>query len=218
MEPPHISTIFLQMKRPNPIHQFSFTAEYATLKDGNEGFGDLHVNYRPLLKDKNDWALIIPRLTLILPTGDAKHGLGRGGLGGQFNLAVTKRLSKRFTTHWNAGYTYTHNAKSYCVVIIGEEPSLEVSRDLHGTNLGISGIYSINDCFHLMTEYVSNTESDRGQTSKTSIINPGFRFALQAGNVQIVPGIGIPFYDIDENWKHSGAFFYLSVEPDYTKN
>src|SRR5688572_13337603 len=77
---------------PNEKHQLSFGVSYAAMQkpEGSlfnnnfltNGFGDILVNYRPMLMDKNDWALVIPRFTLIAPTGNAWYGLGFGGWGG----------------------------------------------------------------------------------------------------------------------------------------
>src|SRR6187549_1533550 len=67
-------------------HQFSFGVSYASFKKPMEaqqnrnfltnGLGDIFLNYRPLLWGKNEWALVIPRFTVIVPTGNARYGLG----------------------------------------------------------------------------------------------------------------------------------------------
>src|SRR6187399_2539959 len=67
-------------------HQLSFGMSYNAFKSSEaskqifagqyltNGLGDLYINYRPLLFGKNAWALVIPRFTLIAPTGDARYG------------------------------------------------------------------------------------------------------------------------------------------------
>ena len=207
-------------------HQLSFTLNYSVLDQPIPGFpaygfGDILVNYRPMLFDKNDWALVIPRFTLIVPTGSAKGGLGDGAWGSQFNLAVTKRLNSKITTHWNAGWT--HFAKKD---IYGEDGSgntvLVDEKSQNFYNVGLSGIYLVSDGFNLMVEALSSFESESDASGNTeryvsSIINPGFRTAFSIGKVQIVPGLGVPLFFTDNKFQRSGGFIYLSIEPDYTK-
>src|SRR6187455_218452 len=68
-------------------HQFSFGVSYASLKKPENlsqftknyltnGLGDVFLNYRPMIWGKNDWALVIPRFTVIVPTGNSRYGLG----------------------------------------------------------------------------------------------------------------------------------------------
>lgn len=207
-------------------HQLSFTLNYSVLDQPIPGFpaygfGDILVNYRPMLLDKNDWALVIPRFTLIVPTGSAKGGLGDGAWGSQFNLAVTKRLNSRITTHWNAGWTHFAKKDVYGEDVSGN-PVLLAEESQNFYNVGLSGIYLVSDGFNLMVEALSSFESEsdgNGNTERyvSSIINPGFRTAFNIGKVQIVPGLGVPLFFTDNKFQRSGGFIYLSIEPDYTK-
>lgn len=206
--------------------QFSYTLNYSVLQTPNfgmpaEGFADMLLNFRPMLMDKTDWAIVIPRFTLILPTGNAKAGFGDGAWGGQFNLAVTKRLNSRLTTHWNAGYTYL-NKKDFWAADLDNTMVKVAEKNQNFYNLGVSCIYLVSDSFNLMLEGLTNSESYLGGNNKvvmsnTSILNPGFRSAFTIRNVQIVPGLGVPLYFVDGNYSHYGGFVYLSIEPDYTK-
>jgi Putative MetA-pathway of phenol degradation len=214
-------------------HQLSFTVPYARLVTpteiitrGNDqfqtsGLGDVLINYRPLLWGKNDWALVIPRFTLIIPTGNAQYGLGGGAWGGQFNLAVTKRLTKKITSHYNAGFTHFSKADYYSYGPSGEPIQL-FERDLLSKNAGASLIWQVKPTFNFMVEYVSNFEKEIQEDGslgnrRASVINPGFRFAINTGIIQIVPGMGIPFNFENGKFNNAGAFIYLSIEPDYTK-
>lgn len=207
-------------------HQLSFTLNYSVLDQPIPGFpaygfGDILVNYRPMLFDKNDWALVIPRFTLIVPTGSAKGGLGDGAWGSQFNLAVTKRLNSRITTHWNAGWTHFAKKDVYGEDVSGN-PVLLAEESQNFYNVGLSGIYLVSDGFNLMVEALSSFESESDGSGNTeryvsSIINPGFRTAFSIGKVQIVPGLGVPLFFTDNKFQRSGGFIYLSIEPDYTK-
>lgn len=219
---------FYTQEIPMPFEkfQFSFTVEHSSFKTRPNpemptkgGFGDLLLNFRPMLMDKTDWALVIPRFTIIAPTGNARYGLGSGAWGGQFNMAVTKRLNSRLTTHWNAGYTYLFKEDFY-----GLNDSFDfvrIKEKNHGSyNVGASGIFLVSDSFNLMCEYTSffNYGFDGGgETVKTHelTLNPGFRVAFNVGKVQIVPGLGIPLYFEDGKHVNTGSFFYLSIEPNY---
>jgi len=211
-------------------HQLSFGVSYASFKKPNNitdashsyisnGLGDIFINYRPLLLGKNAWALVIPRFSLIIPTGNSRYGLGAGSWGGQFNLAVTKRLGPRITTHYNAGYTIMTKADHYSISTDGQS-TLLYEKNMSSTNYGASVIWLVASKFNLMTEYVSvygRQMEDDGQLTRlnTSVINPGFRMAFDIGKVQIVPGAGLPINFTNGRFESTGGFLYLSIEPAY---
>lgn len=211
-------------------HQLSIGLSYSSLQKPEgfdafnnnyltKGLGDLYINYRPQLMSKNDWALVIPRFTLIAPTGNSRYGLGSGAWGGQFNLAVTKRLNSKITTHYNAGYTLLKKADYYSYATDGT-PELKFEKNIPSANIGASVIWLIHPKFNLMTEYVSsfgNAINDGGSLDKdnVTIINPGFRFAIDIGKCQVVPGMGIPINFSNGQFTGTGGFFYLSIEPAY---
>jgi hypothetical protein len=200
-------------KAPEAIQQFG-NAQFLT-----KGIGDLFINYRPLLLGKNAWALVIPRFTLIAPTGDARYGFGVGGWGGQFNLAVTKRLAKKLVMHYNAGYTAFSKADFYGLDTEGT-PMFVRERNLSAKNVGASVIWFVTPRFNLMAEYVCNFQQeffDQGDivSNRNVVINPGFRFAVDIGKVQIVPGAGVPLNFVNGSFRNSAAFVYLSIEPAY---
>jgi len=172
-----------------------------------------------MLMGKNDWALVIPRFTLIVPTGNSRYGLGSGGWGGQFNLAVTKRLNSKITTHYNAGYTVIQKADYYSYAGDGT-PELKFERNIPSANIGGSVIWLVHPKFNLMTEYISlfgKAISETGSVEKDNFttVNPGFRFALDIGKCQVVPGMGLPFNFSNGTFTGTGAIFYLSIEPAY---
>lgn len=66
----------------NLKHQLSYTLPYSSLNSNQyHGVGDVMLNYRYQWKGEEDWALIAPRFTLILPTGNVPKGLGTGSSG-----------------------------------------------------------------------------------------------------------------------------------------
>jgi hypothetical protein len=203
-------------------HQLSYTFVYDFAENShggvNSGFGDMSISYRPMIWGEKNWAMVIPRFTLILPTGKASDGLGSGAPGFQFNLAVTKRPSKKIVTHFNAGFTYLYKSDRYAV--LNNENTLVGERDLFFENVGASVIWYPTRKVNLMFEYVSNFISDIGDKntiahSHDQIFNPAFRFCIDNGRMQIVPGIGFPVRMTNGKYQDTGIFFYLSFEPDY---
>ncbi|MEJ0055419.1 MAG: hypothetical protein WDN75_07045 [Bacteroidota bacterium] len=95
-------------------HQLSYSLFYyfqnASSKVKGGGFGDVNVSYHYKLSGKKAWMMVVPGFTLIVPTG--KNGYGSGGLGGQLNLLMTKRLSRRVVTHYNIG-THLFRRQTY---------------------------------------------------------------------------------------------------------
>ena len=94
-------------------HQLSYTIPISFI-DGNSirGIGDILINYRYQIFYKENWACFSPRLSVILPSGNYRKGLGYDVLGLQINLPVSKRLSDYWVVHLNAGYTLLPDAKS----------------------------------------------------------------------------------------------------------
>jgi hypothetical protein len=203
-------------------HQLSYTFVYnfaESLGGGmNSGFGDMTISYRPMLLGEKDWAMIIPRFTLILPTGKSSDGLGSGAPGFQFNMAVTKRPSRKIVTHFNAGFTYLYKSDRYSFT--NNESQLAYEHDLFFKNLGASVIWYPVRKANVMVEYISNFISGISEENKITndhqqIINPAFRFCIDNGKMQIVPGVGLPIHIMNGKYESTGLFFYLSFEPDY---
>ena len=201
-------------------HQFSYTLNYfmfPSLLPNGHGLGDVMVNYRYELAGKNNWALVTPRLSLIIPTGDVSKGLGSGAWGTQVNLPVSKMLSNKLVTHYNAGFTFLKNAH-YSLA----EPSAQDDfrqKDLTHFHAGASIIWLANDRINGMLEYMSSFNDqfdDAGQVNNQHqlLVNPGIRYAFKAGQSQIVPGISLPI-TWQEDQATTGLFLYLSIEPDF---
>ncbi|MDU0460946.1 MAG: hypothetical protein RW306_19625 [Geobacteraceae bacterium] len=92
---------------PKQTHQFSYTVPVTHLHDNDStGVGDILLNYRyqAIFQDR---IALAPRISLILPTGDYKKGLGTDTVGYQVNIPLSVELSDKLVTHWNMGATYT---------------------------------------------------------------------------------------------------------------
>ncbi len=207
----------------NLRHQVSYTLLYHVLSspatgEKSNGLGDISLGYSYMVSGKNDWAMVVPNFTLIIPTGKAIYGQGSGGLGAQLNLAITKRLSHKIVTHYNIGYTFISQADAYSSALSGKILSFE--KDLQYENLGASIVWYQTRKFNWLLEYstyfLSNIKDDGSIShSRQSIINPGFRFAIDHNRLQIVPGFSVPTTFTDGKLNRTGIYFYLSLEGEY---
>lgn len=188
-------------------HQLSVQVPVARTANSVDasGLGDVMLNYRRQLLSTEQVA-VAPRLTAILPSGDSKRGLGAGAPGVQFNLPVSVVLDQRWVTHVNVGLTHVPKSKN---------TSGAKSNATSGT-FGASLVHLTTDEFNLMGEFVVNTvettsADDTVDRSVTMIFNPGFRYAVNIQDFQIVFGAALPI----EMVPGGGAvnqFYYLSFE------
>ncbi len=178
--------------------------------DQQAGVGDLLLHYRVELTGEQRWVAITPRFSLLLPTGDAQRGLGWGVFGAQLNVPVSARLSDPLTAHANLGVTYLPHISEDL------DSGERVRHTLVTFNAGGSIIWLASETFNVMLEYTMNRSIERFDNGTIrilteTIICPGIRFAINAESLQIVPGVGIPFF-LSRDRSESGVFFYLSFE------
>lgn len=191
-------------------HQLSYTFMGVGIDDQN-GLGDTAINYRYQLVNRQRVA-IAPRLSVLLPTGSSKKGLGFGGVGIQTNLPISITHSDKFVTHWNAGATLTPAAKN----------GLSEKAFAKGFNLGQSTIWLMKTRVNLLVETVWNSFQtvsgpDRTEQHYSLIVNPGVRWAYNfKSGLQIVPGVSMPL-GVGPSWPSRGVFFYLSFEHPFRK-
>lgn len=195
-------------------HQFSYQLNYlyqtAPVADG---IGDILLNYRYQVLEKECGVAFAPRVSLILPTGDEFKGFGVGTLGFDSNLPFSRRFSECIIAHANAGFTI------YPEVKYSDSNGKEVKRSLPVYTLGGSLIWLLNPDYNLMLEYVSVMSGGRDDGgnlvfSTLQIINPGIRFAFTFEHLQIVPGCSVPIRFF-EGTSDVGALVYLSFENDF---
>lgn len=191
-------------------HQFSYQLPYSWLKSGRDkanGLGDVQLNYRyQALYESETLPAFAPRLSLILPTGDEKKGLGDDTLGYQVNLPVSKIVHERITLHANAGMTLFPDLN-------GRDP---VSFTLAG-----SAIYAVTPAFNLMLEAVgewAQTVDGKGRLDHEflAVISPGARYAFNFSAGQLVLGLAAPI-GLNRAAPDYGALFYLSWEHRFTR-
>jgi hypothetical protein len=181
-------------------HQFSYTVPYEWARRSATGIGDVLLNYRYQLAGHDAWAAVAPRLSLVVPTGG--HG-GAGSTGYQLNLPASRRMSPGLVMHANAGATFFPRSGGRFF------------------NVGASVVALVRPCFNPMLEVVLTHGRDREDsglfaTKTEAIVSPGVRWAINRGDLQIVPGLGLPVRFGADGTK-IGAFLYLSFEHSFTR-
>lgn len=183
-------------------HQLSFTVPFmftSGITPSSQGGGDLMINYRYQLMREGGLA-VSPRVSLILPTGDEKKGFGSGVTGVQLNLPVSKRFTESFVTHYNAGFTLLPDVQF--------GPSKATVTEYFA---GGSVIFLMQQNFNVMAEALyTSSGSTFGRTDEL-IFSPGLRYAIDIGDLQIVPGLAFPF-TFSSGTQTNGIFFYTSFE------
>ncbi len=189
---------------PGRKNQLSITIP--VLSNGEAGIGDVELNYRYQAIYSKRLAFS-PRLSLLLPSGNYRKGLGAGVPGYQLSLPFSYLLSRKVVTHYNLGVTITPDAKN----ADGSKSSLTTY------NYGLSIILLVNRNFNFMLEAVGNTTFIKAgymntKISKSILINPGFRYAINyRSGLQIVPGLAVPI-NLGSSGGGTGVFVYLSFE------
>lgn len=129
-------------------------------------FGALALNYRRQMIGGPEAAVVLsPRLSLLADLETSRNT----GLGMQVNLPITAVLSGAFVSHWNLGAT------------VGVGPA--------AVNAGASVVWLASSWMNFLVEglYVG-----RDGVAPALVVSPGVRWALNAGAVQVVPGIAFP--------------------------
>jgi len=190
-------------------NQLSFTLPVVSNGRGQgSGVGDIAIHYRYQLADgKRFGILAAPRLSLIVPSGDARRDRGNGGVGVQMNLPVTIEHSAHLVTHWNAGATLTPSARNS----VGDEATTR------SYNLGASTIWLPLSALNFMLELAwSRDEAVSGPNERVAeqslFLSPGVRGAINfASGLQIVPGFAAPT-GVGPSRGDRRIFLYLSFE------
>jgi hypothetical protein len=184
-------------------HQLSYTLPYSWLhRASSNGIGDIAVHYRFQALRHDDWITAAPRLTVVFPTGNDRKQLGEGKTSFAMNLPLSKRLSEQWVVHANVGASVTPGVR------------VVTKKNLWTYTIGGSVIWLTHSNFNLLVEEVSlfsdEVENDRVVRHNRHFVSPGVRAAVNAGNLQIVPGAAVPIR-MDGN-RSVQTFFYLSFE------
>jgi hypothetical protein len=157
--------------------------------DGGTSFGDIELGYRrQLVGGPESSFLVAPRVSLLwLQVEDGPNG-NTDGAGTQFAVPVTAVLSPAFATHWNMSVT------------------LGPFRPI--ASAGVSVVWLVSPTVNLLVEGVWVGQEG---TRPVYILNPGARFAVNAGTLQIVPGLSFPI-GLTGHEETDAVLFYLSFE------
>ena len=189
-------------------HQMSFTFSSLAV-DGVAGVGDLMINYRWQASMEGDTRpAFSPRVSLILPTGDATKGLGSGSPGWQVNLPFSKQFGNAYL-HWNGGFTHTP------AVDLGDD-----EQHLFSPHVAASGIWQVRPMLNLMLESLLQWEegAESGVTRRQAIFTlaPGIRGGWNVGDAQVVVGAAVPT-TFSDDVSDVGIFGYFSYELPFSR-
>jgi hypothetical protein len=192
-------------------HQLSYTIPFGRGDPGPARVGDLLLNYRyQLLADDGRGSFIAPRLSVSLPTGAWRDGLGMGAVGVQALVPFSQQLGPAFISHLGAGYTY-----------------FGATRDGGGAagtvgivNLAHSIVWLARPRLNLLLETVwtGSTRAAGGTKSRKSslLLNPGVRWSHDfPSGLQIVPGLSFPI-GVGPSSGERQVLVYLSFEHPFT--
>jgi DtxR family Mn-dependent transcriptional regulator len=201
---------------PSQAHQLSYTLAF--IHDGAQsGVGDALLNYRyQAMVEGPGRPAFSPRLSLVVPSGNADKALGNGSFGLQVNLPFSKQTGDWYW-HWNGGMTWLPRAEA-----IFRRDDLAVDRQdvLFSPFLAGSAIYRLSPMFHLMLESAINFDESLAEIGTardtTFTVSPGFRGGWNLGDKQLVVGFAVPISWSDTT--SAGGFFYLSYELPFSKN
>jgi len=195
-------------------HQLSYTIPYGRVGGGERtsGIGDVQVHYRlQALEERGKRPALAPRFSIILPTGNADHGLGAGTPGVQVNLPASKRIA-RVHLHLNAGASVFPDARATLA-----SGARSQGHDLLATNLGFSAILLVSERLNFLLELATSTEESIGASGETeeevrALVSPGLRFAIdRKDGGQWVFGAAGPL-GLSDAEDDSGMFLYTSFE------
>ena len=192
-------------------HQVSYSVPYLWLRSEGQraqGIGDVMLNYRyQALYETATTPAVAPRISLILPSGNAHKGTGSGSAGYQLLLPVSKIVSDRVTLHGNAGMTSYFDVQ-------GQRPTSYL--------LGASAVYAVTPDFNLMLETVrewNESVDPTGQIERerSYTIAPGFRYAFNLDAGQLVVGSSLPIRSVRGASTDYGLLLYMSFEHKFAR-
>lgn len=193
------------------LHQFSYTIPYSWLRGEGQranGFSDAMLNYRyQALSETNSTPAFAPRISFIIPTGNASMNLGVGSAGLQLNLPFSKIISNNVTLHFNAGMTSYFDVR-------GRRPN--------SYSIGGSAVYAFTREFNILLETVAEwnesvTETSAIQRDFTFTVSPGLRYAFNLSAGQLVVGAALPIR-VGQDRPGYGLLGYLSFEHSFLKS
>lgn len=156
---------------------------------GGARFGDVELGYRrQLVGGPESRFLVAPRLSALWLQAEDVPGGSPAGLGTQAAVPMTAVLTSSLVTHWNLSVT------------------LGPFRPI--ASAGASVVWLMTPTVNLLVEGVWVGQDG---TPPVYVLNPGARFAINAGALQIVPGFSFPIA-LAQREETDAALLYLSFE------
>lgn len=189
-------------------HQFSYTIPFARLRSNGQrtsGIGDLMLNYRyQAWMETTTRPAFSPRVSLILPSGDDRRGLGDGSTGMQFNLPFSKIVGDRVSVHANLGYTHMFDIQG-----------LSTNSYFAGGSVIYAATRELNFMFEVLHDWEQSVDTGALVRDRTLTISPGLRYAFNLDAGQLVLGAGAPIAFTSGQRTSYGAILYLSFEHSF---
>jgi hypothetical protein len=192
-----------------PRHQVSYTVPLERLPPqagGASGLADLSLNYRLQCMGVGGGSVAFaPRLSLLVPTGDERRGLGAGGTGMEVNLPLSVTLGHRWVSHTNAGAAWVRATGE------GADPARSTRRFRAAQSIVWLAASRLNALLELAWQHdaIRAAGDDR---EDLLLLSPGLRWAYNvAAGAQIVPGIAVPI-GLGPSRGERALYLYLSVE------
>lgn len=181
-------------------HQLSYSLPVQQVEGGGSGVADASVDYRlQVVGDGANPLAVAPRLSVLVPLGDADAGRGSGEWGVQGNLPASLVLAPALVAHANAGVTH----------LLGGDAAAEV-------NLGGSAIWLLHPRLNLMVE-AEWVRALTGGGAESLLVAPGVRAAFDGpGGLQVVPGVAVPL-GVGASRGERQLLLYLSLEHPFTR-
>jgi DtxR family transcriptional regulator, Mn-dependent transcriptional regulator len=196
-------------------HQFSYTLSFLDV-GAETGVGDTLLHYRyQAMREQPGRPAFSPRVSLLVPSGSHRRGLGAGSPGLQGNLPFSKQTGDWYW-HWNAGLTWIPRAES----TFGQAGGAVVRHAaLTSPFLAASSIYRLRPMLCLMLESVVSFDQsieETGAHRDTSFtLSPGLRTGWNIGDKQAIVGFAMPTTWSDA--ASTGVFLYMSYELPFAR-
>lgn len=196
---------------PDDRNQVSLTLPVVGLSGTSiTGLGDVLLNWRHQVVGVGGTGPVAfaPRLSLVLPTGSARKGTGRGATGVQANLPLSIEAGRFAVLHLNLGATLT--------------PFAHAPAGRTGTavdlNAGVALVVQPLRWFNLLVEaswgWLEDVGDDRSRRRHDLLVSPGVRFAIDEprSGLQVVPGLAVPVRVLPAGDREALVLLYLSFE------
>lgn len=185
-------------------HQLSYTL--VAENDVSFELGDAELNYRwQAVGGEGAKLFVAPRLSALVPLGDADRWGGNGGFGLDAQIPVSWETGRLLSLHANLGAAFRPSA----------ENAVGARAATLAPSLGVSAVVFVTPKFNLIAESVWDWEravvangETAGSTSHAIALGARMGFDLPSG-MQIVPGVAwMPAVDDAA----TRSFLYLSIE------